>query len=420
MRRIALAVALAVASGCRRAPHTRDPGDSTDDRAAAKRIVGEVVDELMATAHVVAIGENSHGTAEFRRALHDATEVGIERHALGAVLLELGAAYVERLDAYAGGCGPSSLAPPEQMDRETLGILHTPAFLGFLDAVRRHNVAHPDRCVRLVGIEAASGQGPRTGLVGLVEPHLTALARGAVEAALAGHRGWTLERTRDPDAHATATADLVRLREILGAATSWTAGAPPAAVAAELPWWLALCEQRIAMAKDPLQRERWMADNVLFWSGAVPKDRAVLLYAHTFHVAAGPYEFKGREQRPMGTFVRAALGDDYKVVGTTFGEGEFLAMQPIGGPRLRGIHVARVYQPSQPCLEQRLLERGAGPSLVRPTTDCATLGDGCRAMRQVGIVYPIGFHDMALDYRGIDVARAFDVIVFYPWAHADR
>lgn len=41
-------------------------------------------------------------------------------------------------------------------------------------------------------------------------------------------------------------------------------------------------------------------------------------------------------------------------------------------------------------------------------------------MRQIGIVYPIGFHDMKLDYRPIDVARAFDAVVFFPTGHADR
>jgi hypothetical protein len=104
----------------------------------------------------------------------------------------------------------------------------------------------------------------------------------------------------------------------------------------------------------------------------------------------------------------------------TFGEGTFLAMQPIGGPRLRGIHVARLDAPSQPCLEQRLISRGDAPSVIRPTVDCAALGDACDRMRQIGIVYPIGFHDMKLDYLGIDVARAFDAVVFFPRAHADR
>lgn len=384
-------------------------------------MVRAVVDELMANARVVALGESSHGTREFRQALQDATEIGIERHSLGVVLLELGAAYVERLDAYAGGCGPSSLPPFEQMDRETLGVLHTPGFLGFLDAVRRHNLANPQRCVRLIGIEAAQGGGASVGLLGLVEPHLTADARTRLQGLLAEHGDWGLERRlRDPSTLVHARREIDRARALLDDGASWVAGAPPADVAADLPFWLGLCAQRLQMAKEPLQRERFMADNVLFWSRTTPEARAVLLYAHTFHVAAGTYEFKGREQRPMGSFVKAELGDRYRVVGTAFGEGTFLAMQPIGGPRLRGIHVARVDRPSQPCLERELLARGAPLALVRPTSECAALGDGCSRMRQIGIVYPIGFHDMKIDYRGIDVARAFDAVLFFAWAHADR
>lgn len=287
--------------------------------------------------------------------------------------------------------------------------------------MRRHNLAVPDRCVRLVGIEAAVGEGASRTLMALVEPHLTKAARSRLQVELEGHRGWSLERRmRDVADRDRAHAGLDRARRLLADATSWSTGAPPASIAAEVPYWLGLCEQRIAMAIDPLERERFMADNVLHWTSAMPPGRVGLLYAHTFHVAAGPYEFKGHEQRPMGMFLRGALGARYRVVGMTFGEGTFLAMQPIGGPRLRGIHVARLDAPSQPCLEQRLISRGDAPSVIRPTVDCAALGDACDRMRQIGIVYPIGFHDMKLDYLGIDVARAFDAVVFFPRAHADR
>lgn len=422
MLRLCCVVLWAVTSiACHGGHRTHAPSESPQARAHAQRLVTDIVNELMGSAHVVALGENSHGTREFRRALHDATMVGIEKHALGVVLLELGNAYVERLDAYVGSCGPSSLGPPERLDRATLGILHTPEFLGFLEAVRRHNVAAPERCVRLVGIEAAVGEGPSRGLRALVEPYLTESARRRLQNALARQRGWSLER-RVPDAEQRERVrqDLAAVRVLLEDATSWSEGTPPPPVVAEMPYWIGLCEQRLAMAIDPLERERFMAENVTFWSRVTPPDRAVLLYAHTFHVAAGPYEFKGREQRPMGTFLRATLGDDYRVVGMTFGEGTFLAMQPIGGPRLRGIHVARIHAPSQPCLEQELLARGEATLLLRPALECAALGDACKAMRMIGIVYPIGFHDMKLDYHGIDVVRAFDAVVFFAWGNADR
>lgn len=399
----------------------RVAAEDPEHAARATTIVSNLTHEMLGSARVMGLGENSHGTREFRRALHDATLAAIDSHGLAIVMLELGAAYVERLNAWTGGCGPSSMAQPERLDRETLGILHTPAFLAFLDAVARHNAAVPTRCVRLVGIEAGVGGDPRAGLLALVESHLTPAALAALERPLESIRGWTLDRrTLDSSMQRRANDDLAYARQLLGDPTNWTTGAAPPEIAIELPFWLGLCAQRIAMSTDPLQRERFMADNVLFWARTLPSERSALLYAHAFHVTAHPYFFRGREQRSMGTFVRAALGDDYRVVALTFGAGTFLAMQPFGGPRLRGIHVARLNPPSQACLERSLHERGDTPFVFRPDTECAGLGDGCQHMRQIGIVYPIGFHDMKLDYLPIDVARAFDAVVFFPTAHADR
>lgn len=236
---------------------TEDPGHA----AVATAIVSDLTHEMLGSARVMGLGENSHGTREFRRALHDATVAAIESHGLAVVMLELGAAYVERLNAWVGGCGPSSMAPPERLDRDTLGIMHTPSFLAFLDAVRQHNAATPARCVRLVGIEAGTGGEPRAGLLALVEPHLTPAALAELERALESMRGWRLDRrARDSAMQRGANDDLARARTLLGDPTCWTAGVAPPEVAIELPFWLDLCAQRITMATDSLQRERFMAD----------------------------------------------------------------------------------------------------------------------------------------------------------------
>ena len=122
----------------------------------------------------------------------------------------------------------------------------------------------------------------------------------------------------------------------------------------------------------------------------------------------------------MGSLVRAELGDDYRVAALVFGEGTFLAMQPVGGPRISGTHVVRIHAPSRPTLEQRLLSRGDTDFVFAPKDECGELGDACRAMRMFGIAYPIGFHELSTDFIGIDVARAFDRVVFFPQAFADR
>ncbi len=80
----------------------------------------------------------------------------------------------------------------------------------------------------------------------------------------------------------------------------------------------------VALSSDPTLRDRYMAENMIWWLNVLGPESKVVLWAHNGHVAKGDpdqcYSCVG-----LGYFMQQALGQEYYVMGFAFDQGDFQA-----------------------------------------------------------------------------------------------
>jgi len=457
MRLAAVVGALALTSGCApwrgdaRAFASEQPAITRELRDRARPLPGldaavpaaAPVWAMVRGARVIGVGEGTHGTHEFRRLLHALVVHAAEEEQPLVLAVELPFDLVLALDAWTGhGWSPGpdlrgrDLSDPKLLATDWLGAVQESRDL--VTWIRDFNRDVPrERRIRIVGVDVCMS--PHCGAtisdyIADVDPAAEPRARDLV----APLRDYALERTRSPELAARVRANLAELRAMLVERRDRIVagrGAHTYAVAERLVW---LAERRVDIAlvagDNPvsLERERAMADTVVWIRGQLGDAGWVLVHAHNGHVG------RSRERMPngrlslstqMGQHLAIRLGSDYAVVYSTFDAGEFLAFHTRGWIaserfKIRGLRAFPVRAAPAGTLEATLRAPAAYALDVREATaDAGPLANYLRAehwSRTFTYAWRRSFAAFPVGWRGVVPAADFDVLVYVPQAAATR
>jgi erythromycin esterase len=294
---------------------TARPGGGLDDMDRLRATIGD--------ARIVALGEATHGSAEIFEVKHRFIELLVERMGFTTIALETG--FSEALEVnehvlHGRGDALTALAALNTTP------LQTEEILALIRWMRRYNEnpAHKKK-IRFQGFDIVTPAAYDSLVAYLkrVDPR----AEPAAREALLPLRDLSMPSKGAPDpkviaATQKAIADVIALldanKKVYGARTSaaaWDIARQHATV----------LQQAEAMFRDPSLRDPGMADNVKWLVDRMAPDEKIVLWAHNTHVSFSPLGFSD-----LGRILRKRYAKDYFVIGTSFNQGAFRALDGWG------------------------------------------------------------------------------------------
>ena len=344
---------------------TSTPGPDVSDLAPLKQIVGQT--------RVVGVGESIHGIREFLGLRQRVAQYLIEEMGFSAVALESGLPDAKMVYDYVLGAP----MPPRMWEE---GITWTMgSFAGTRELVEWMRAWNLDprrtRKIRFYGMDVAGANGswkpaldPVLAYLDRVEPEFAASVRTRL-VPLAEKFARPSFTEANEAYSALAESDRLALAahvaELADRVASLRHFYQTKASAEEYDWAFAMTESlRDANAMlvnyeakarpNPVwnARDRAMAENVEWIRKREGASGGVVVLAHNAHVQRAKSVQVLPTQAVQGMFLASTLGDDYKSIGFTFGEGtmagakprEVIALPPADSTSIDGV-LARVGKP---------------------------------------------------------------------------
>lgn len=308
---------------------TTDPASPTDDIASLAK--------TLATARVIGVGEATHGTREYFRLKHRLLERLVTHHGLTLLAMEANFGEAERIDAWLR-TGEGTV---EDALKGLVVVWRTEEVRDLLLWMRAWNVdpAHKTK-LRFRGYDvqrAGASISTLRAYLGRVDPRVVE----ELLAPLAPLEAPGLVAL-DADGASQLGDGAAALSEHLSKARRRYIGRSSAAEYSLMLQHARVVEQarRRAVAEPGaeqfVERDRAMAENVIWLSEQLPKDERVLVWAHNGHVQLDASSLLGPN---MGTRLRAQLGADYLAAGFVLGEGTYRAWVKRGAPDIADVAV---------------------------------------------------------------------------------
>ncbi|MGA5524474.1 erythromycin esterase family protein [Streptomyces pseudogriseolus] len=311
-----------------------EPDGPLGDLRPLKGIVGD--------ARLVGIGQAAHGSRDFLALQHRMFRYLVEEEGFRLFVLEAPWSAGLRLDDHVRtGRGDPARIMAEEFHNAYL-FMRTPEVLELVRWMRAYNVRHPDDPLRFAGNDSSwAGPGLYDRVTGYVRrahpdllPAVTELYRGLRPTVPAGEHmlaavAEPLSVRREKAERTGRVVELLRARSFAGRTVAAGTAHAEAVRDAEIVHQVA--RQNAFDYDDPADasaalgyRDKVMTDNTLWWLRHTG-ERAVLA-AHNGHVYLEGFD----PHYPViqGGLLRRALGDDYRVLGLSFGRGSFLAAAP--------------------------------------------------------------------------------------------
>lgn len=405
-RRGAWSVRSLLPSGPSDAP---EPATVGDVEGVARIVAKLKVEEPIASAPVVAFGESTHGTAEFRHVFFEYALARAADEDEVTIALELPPVWAANLNESIEGCGSLGLG-----DAAAGRFQWFAPGSDFVRRARAHN-RHSSGCIRVVGVDSPTNVHSSAMLA-----HFGAACMG---------NGWTAELNRTVarlDAlsgrYGIETELALELVETIDGAYQRS---EHHGRCVDFEWWVSRMRRRVATKESDLEgwpvprytttvdRDLDMADGVTFW--AEHASGPVLFLAHAGHVSEQPIVWDHRDghSRPAGVLLDSRFGDAYASVALAFGSGTLYANACVG--RQRG-SVRTIPPPSRPSLQRDLVRRYPSPELLPLPSVCQSAD--CSRWRIFVFCLPRGWSDPKVSYESLELGEAFDWLVFFPTATA--
>jgi erythromycin esterase len=373
-------------------------GHGFDDMQPLKKVIG--------SAHIVSLGEATHGTREFFQLKHRmleflASEMGFTIFSIEASMPE---AY--RLNDYvlAGEGDPAKL-----LKGMYFWTWDTEEVLDMIQWMREFNASGKGH-VEFTGFDM---QTPTVALqnAGRFVVRYDMMYSGAMQdVSSAVTRTSASLRATGPSAPAPDAAVLANGRAVItqvqvamahleaGRAEYRTAGATDY----DIDWAiqnLRVALQGLQMDTNDVERDRSMADNVKWILDRHPNAK-IVLWAHNLHVAAGG----GMMSETMGENLRRMFGKDMVVFGFAFNQGSFQAIQK-GGP------LTRFTVPPLPADSlDATLASASIPMFAIDLRQAPAWFQTPRTSREIGSIYPAG--SPGANLIAFVAPAAFDAMLF--------
>ena len=394
---------------------TETAGAGFDDLAALDQIIGD--------ARIVALGEATHGTAEFFRMKHRLFEYLVERKGFTVLAFEANWPVVELADRYVKTGEGSATAALEEIG---FWIWQTQEVRDLIEWMRTYNSALGHRKpLSFTGFDMEDGAAAAKCVVDT----LTRL--GAPEAeTIRRHYDGTKDMARfmgpaDPrnaqreGEKAKLQADVAEALKLIDARreallksltpAEHRRARQCAAVVVQASFPGAVSEDDIRNARDHAmaQNVKWLVDE------AFPNEK-IVLWAHNAHVAANSH--MALLSKTMGQHLRQTFGEEMRVLGFAFDRGEFRSI-PLGpqkfAPRAPTIITVPTAKPNR---AEALLRAADLPRFIldlRVVPAASPLGMWLaepQVLRAIGGAYFAEDHVTA--YGTSVLPKAFDALVF--------
>ncbi|MEU4361317.1 erythromycin esterase family protein [Promicromonospora sp. NPDC023987] len=375
------------------------------------------VDELVADATVVGLGESAHGLGDQFVVRQRLARYLVEEHGYRTIAFEEDYGSGVAIDRYI----TEGVGNPRELVGSMVAAWRSEQMLGFVEWMRDFNQGHPEDPVRFLGTDVtqlrqlsfdeltryASAVAP--GRVDELAAHLDAIAlRGSPGEQI----GWLFEH---PDQeglveHARAVRDLVaELPQPRTEAETAERADMERHAAAVLGFYLNYT------GRDPDFRDRVMADTLRGWQ---EQTRSPAIYwAANVHVAAASrvdYNFPptemGAQLVPAGHHLRETYGEHYVPIAAVFGSARVLQGWETGQPA-----VYDVPAPGEDTLDHILHRAGTEAFLLDLTTSAPPpvtdwLHEPAR-MRLIGAAYDEA-QDADYSMRLDSLVDGFDAVVY--------
>lgn len=275
-----------------------------------------VLSDRMTGATVLALGEATHGNAEFQDLRLELTRKAAP-HGFRTIVLEEDVGSVREADVFVRG-GPGTAR--EAALRLGFTLNHTGQVADWLQWIRDHNAAVPEtERITLVGMDVQRVDANKR----IALAHVAAHAPGVAEelrSALA-----PLHDDLPPEEARTAAHDVGPAAEKLVAVVDATPEGAPGRRAAVASARALADHAELELAEDYQgTRERMMFDHLRGVVEQLPPDGGVLLFGHNGHVAKQP---SGALRETVGRLAEDAWGENYRVIGTDYVTSRFLSGQ---------------------------------------------------------------------------------------------
>jgi len=374
-----------------------DAGSGFDDLAALDPIIGD--------ARIVALGEASHGTAEFFRMKHRLLEYLVEKKGFTVFALETIWPDTAVVDRYIKAAGGDAAGAVRVMNHPW----HTKEIQAMVQWMADYNRTRGDRApISFSGFDAEpEAKSARKcaveffGRLGSTErTEITQLYQGLdqIDSASAAEKKQQLVQA----AKALELFDARREALVKGAAPSeYTFARQCARIVHQV------AELSLASAVDaPLVRDRMMAENARWLIEEAYPNQKIVLSAHNAHVATAPV----MGYRPMGSYLREAFGRQMVVLALAFERGTVRAAGKEDQRDYRSMNV----DPPLPSGVEALLARAGLPRFmldfrrVDPRSAFGAWLAKSHPHRVLGWVI-----NPAADYnRGVTLPTTYDAMIF--------
>ena len=388
-------------------------GSGFDDLAVLDAIVGD--------ARIVALGESTHGTAEFFRMKHRIFEYLVERKGFTVFAFETNWVEAEIVNRYVQtGVGAAASAI-----RSIFSVWQTQEVLDLIEWMRAYN-ARPGR-TKLLSFAAFDMQGPEAAARCVIEAVSRLgsadgeVARGIYAGiddrmygrmdAMFSENPLSEEEKADFRAKATAGRELMEeRREALAKALT------PAELRRADRCATTVVQASAVNAKASVElgdaRDQAMAENIKWLAEEVYPGERIAVWAHNAHVAAGP---DARGTQAMGVHLRKSFGEQLRVLGFAFDRGLVTASELKQGKPSQS-KLAMAVPPSRPDTLEALLRAAGVPRAIldlRTLPTSGALGEwlgGSQPIRSIG--WGFDPEHAAVSYQSYVLQQAFDALIF--------
>jgi erythromycin esterase len=390
---------------------TMTAGSGFDDLAALDGIIGD--------ARIVALGEATHGTAEFFRMKHRLFEYLVERKGFTVLAFETTWPDTESVNRYIhGGEGSAETAM-----QGIFPVWETQEVLDLVEWIRAYN-SKPGRTKRL-SFEGFDVQGPGAAIKCVTES-VSRLGKADAASILRHYEGvegkyWRLasfagsaplsnDERAQYQANVTDALKLVEDRKEALLRILTAAEFRRVHQCAKIVVQSAMAGARSVVEMNNY-RDAAMADNVRWLAQEAYPSEKIALWAHNGHVATAALV---DGMATMGRHLRAIFGQQMRVLGFCFDRGEVRAVRLKDGKVVPGGRVPLAVSAAKASSAEALLRATDLPCFIldlRAAPASSPLGDWLGAphfLRSIGWA----FDPDKPCYEAFALAQAFDALIF--------
>ena len=369
---------------------------NVDDLAPLASIIGN--------AHVVGLGDATHGTHELFTMKVRLMQFLVERMGFDTLAVEASFPQLQRVNAYVqGGSGdPKQLLAP-RTGEQPYWFWQTDEFVAVVEWMRNYNLSRGTKpAVTLFGADMYDGKITAN----MVLDYLNAVDKDQVQTASVAYR--CVFNGFDPVCQGSGTQQQINAAKAVTAQmeakeNDYTARSSHQAFLDAV--------QASRVAAESLQgfgffRDVAMGDNVTWAKDHLSNAKKVIFWAHNEHVTRGPSAYGVITNLPAGEMLRLTLGSDYFSIGSATWGGHFLT-RPLGDP---SSFIRPSMTPAGADYYETFFHASRNPNIIVPLRDLHPFLAAPHHMRESGS----GEFSSTSPNADIvvDLARRFDAVLF--------